>query len=267
MADTLTTLREFASSFPELNMSNFVENEVSELNGWGIRVATALDSIIASMEAQPEPVLYQYRWLNPANNPDDAGLMDWKLVEPRNPHMDTVQDLTKELEAYRYEGKPVYEVRALYTTAQPSEPYHPEQNLEMVQPSEPKAEPAHDDLTIAYMSGFHDGRKAKTEPVQEPAQEDAILRIARESGLGPVFNVRLGNEGVLFEDCLARFAARLLAAPQARKPLTNEQCDAIQRTPQVRRLLRTYADHTDDQSAIALVRAIAQANGIEGGST
>jgi len=34
------------------------------------------------------------------------------------------------------------------------------------QPSEPKAEPAHDDLTIAYMSGFHDGKKAKAEPVR-----------------------------------------------------------------------------------------------------
>jgi len=83
------------------------------------KAADELDTLIASMEAQ-EPVLYQYRWLNPNNNPDDVGLMDWKLLEPRNPYMGTVQDRIDELEAYRYEGKVVYEVRALY--AQPSEP-------------------------------------------------------------------------------------------------------------------------------------------------
>jgi len=34
--------------------------------------------------------------------------------------------------------------------------------------TQPKSEPAHDDLTIAYMSGFHDGKTAKAGPVQEP---------------------------------------------------------------------------------------------------
>jgi len=117
------------------------------------------------------------------------------------------------------------------------------------QPSEPKSEPAHDDLTIAYMSGFHAGKMAKSEPVQEP------FGFFRPEPFG-------------WTDCAEtdEGAIALYEAPQARKPLTDKQCDAIQRTPQVRRLLLTYADHTDDQSAIALVRAIAQANGIEGGA-
>jgi len=45
--------------------------------------------------------------------------------------------------------------------------------------AQPKSEPAHDDLTIAYLSGFHDGKMAKprAEPVQEPVS--AMLKVVR----------------------------------------------------------------------------------------
>jgi len=70
------------------------------------------------------------------------------------------------------------------------------------QPSEPKAEAAHDDLTIAYMSGFHDGKKAKAEPAQEPVG----MFCEYEEGC--------------FEQMDDSFAGTpLYAAPQARKPL------------------------------------------------
>ncbi len=66
-----------------------------------------------------EAVRYEYRWLNPANNPgDQTEAMEWKLVELRNPYTDTMQSRVRELESYRYNGKPVYEVRALYTRPQ-----------------------------------------------------------------------------------------------------------------------------------------------------
>lgn len=120
--DTLTTLR---AALDEL------QNAKECIDYYGIpsekidldvvdKSITGLRTMIAAMEAQ-EPVLHQYRWLNPANNPDDTDLMDWKLVEPRNPHMDTVQDRITELEAYRYDGRVVYEVRGLFAHAQPVE--------------------------------------------------------------------------------------------------------------------------------------------------
>lgn len=88
----------------------------------------------ASNEPVQEPVLYQYRWLNPGNNPNDHCEAEWTLVEPRNPHMDTVHDRIQELEAYRYDGKPVYEVRALYAAAPQAEPLTDDQIFELAEP-------------------------------------------------------------------------------------------------------------------------------------
>ena len=70
----------------------------------------------AQRQAGQEPVLYQYRWLNPDNNPNiGKNETAWLPVEPRNVHTDTVENRVRELWAYRYGGKPVYEVRPLYT--------------------------------------------------------------------------------------------------------------------------------------------------------
>lgn len=66
-----------------------------------------------------EPVLYQYRWLNPTGNQvEPKSLLEWKLVEVRNVYTDTIEERVRELEAYRHQDKPVYEVRALYARPQ-----------------------------------------------------------------------------------------------------------------------------------------------------
>ncbi|CAB5224450.1 hypothetical protein UFOVP393_82 [uncultured Caudovirales phage] len=63
-----------------------------------------------------EPVLYQFRWTNPSGDNHPGSMMEWKPVEPS--WNQTVEQKCAELAAYRYGGKPVYEVRALYATQQ-----------------------------------------------------------------------------------------------------------------------------------------------------
>jgi hypothetical protein len=72
---------------------------------------------------QSEPIMYQYRWTNPADNPNTSeDEFAWRLVVPKNVHTDTVEDKVRELRGYRYHGKVMYEVRALYThPLQPTE--------------------------------------------------------------------------------------------------------------------------------------------------
>jgi len=86
-----------------------------------------LRALIASMEAQPEQAPFGI-W-HEADDPDESDFYLWE----------DSGDVSCE------------KCVKLYT--------HP------AQPSEPKNEPAHDDLTIAYMSGFHDGKKANAEPL------------------------------------------------------------------------------------------------------
>ena len=70
-----------------------------------------------SAPEQSEAVMYQYR-----NIVEGEPKTEWEEVKPRNPHMETVQDSINELLAYRYKGRPSYEVRALYAAPQPTTP-------------------------------------------------------------------------------------------------------------------------------------------------
>jgi len=187
MADTLTTLRAALS-----DLDKFKAN---------IHTRKDLRTLIASMEAQP------------ADDFHARGL------------------LAKSLKCWhRLTAEESDELAAFVTAVQPSEPYHPEQHLEMVQPSEPKAiglpacpdchapdvmyecvwcsatnyppKPAHDDLTIAYMSGFHDGKKAKAEPVQEPLTAEAAYSMGAK-GATPTEAERLLFEAWMRGHCWA----------------------------------------------------------------
>ena len=64
--------------------------------------------------AMPEPLAYWFRHINTEGEPTTQ----WKPVEPRNPHMNTVHDSVTELLAYRYQDKPCYEVSAVHTADQ-----------------------------------------------------------------------------------------------------------------------------------------------------
>ena len=61
----------------------------------------------------PEPVDYEYRWLNPCGMPGQEQLPKWNPVNARLGA--TVMDKVNELKSYRYDGKVIYEVRSFYT--------------------------------------------------------------------------------------------------------------------------------------------------------
>jgi hypothetical protein len=75
--------------------------------------AAALREYAGTMDA--EPVAWEYRWTNPGNQttqPDE--MLEWKPIE--HPNGQTLQEKIADLEAYRYDGKPCYEVRKLFTS-------------------------------------------------------------------------------------------------------------------------------------------------------
>ena len=77
----------------------------------------ALDDADVPLYAAPfttDPVRWEFRWLNPGGRAEgDGPFGDWGLLEPRSAGQ-TMQQLIGEMLGYRYEGKPVYEVRPLY---------------------------------------------------------------------------------------------------------------------------------------------------------
>lgn len=76
----------------------------------------------ALAQADAEPELWQYRWTNPAGDLGSEDNMAWKRVVVRRMQtMQTMQQRIDELLAYRYDGKPIYEVRALYAHPAPAQ--------------------------------------------------------------------------------------------------------------------------------------------------
>jgi hypothetical protein len=63
-------------------------------------------------DSMAEVVMWQYRWLNPGDMPDQQeSMLEWKPVE--HPRWQPLEAKLQELRDYRYGGKPCYEVRAL----------------------------------------------------------------------------------------------------------------------------------------------------------
>ena len=77
-----------------------------------------IEDMAAAPQPQPvqEPVMYQFRWTNPAGQQVNDTAIEWTQVEPR--WNGTVQEKCAELLSHRYGEKPCYEVRALYTSPQ-----------------------------------------------------------------------------------------------------------------------------------------------------
>lgn len=69
--------------------------------------------VIADRERQAgEAVAWQFRWLNPGENPHATpDELEWKPLAPR--WLESMQQRIAEIEHYTYDGKPCYEVRAL----------------------------------------------------------------------------------------------------------------------------------------------------------
>lgn len=62
-----------------------------------------------------EPVMWQYRWLNPSNEKHPESMMKWEPCEPKYAGQ-TLEKRIEELLSYESDGKPQYEVRALYAS-------------------------------------------------------------------------------------------------------------------------------------------------------
>ena len=88
-------------------------------------VQAAERALAASAPVAPtletEAVRWEFRWLNPGNNPySPPSEMAWKLVEPKG--MQPLEATLSDLRAYRYAGNPCYEVRPLFAEAAPVAP-------------------------------------------------------------------------------------------------------------------------------------------------
>ena len=91
-------------------------------DGWNAcyKAALAASAPVAPTQ-EAESVRWEFRWLNPANNPySSPSEMAWKLVEPKG--MQPLEAALSDLRAYRYAGKPCYEVRPLFAQAAPVAP-------------------------------------------------------------------------------------------------------------------------------------------------
>jgi hypothetical protein len=89
------------------------DGTVEALTVWCPEVITQLYIALDAYEAEAkpaEPVAYWFRHINTEGEPTD----DWKPVKANDFYMQTVEDSVRELLAYRYEGKPCYEVMPLY---------------------------------------------------------------------------------------------------------------------------------------------------------
>jgi hypothetical protein len=120
MTDTTEALRLAREALESCTPGDYTTGHV--IHPWHdeAKVDAALAAIDAALShpetRQPEPVpvvLWQYRWTNPENYPaQDESALAWKPVE--HPHWQSLDDRLSELRAYRFDGKPCYEVRSLY---------------------------------------------------------------------------------------------------------------------------------------------------------
>ena len=86
------------------------------------QVERGLDKATAQLAEieKTEPVFYEYQWTNPGNQPHQPeSMFVWARVEPA--WNGTVQQKVDELLAYRYDDKPTYRVRALFTRPMPAQ--------------------------------------------------------------------------------------------------------------------------------------------------
>ena len=107
--------------------------ELEKLLQNGSEIIAGLFARAANMEAErdtlrvqlaaiaaTEPVFYEFQWTNPGNQPHQPeSMFVWARVEPA--WNGTVQQKVDELLAYRYDDKPTYRVRALFTRPMPAQ--------------------------------------------------------------------------------------------------------------------------------------------------
>lgn len=115
-------LETLASVCPELNMSNYTEDDVRHLNDWAIEMSLLVERYtLPQQPATGEPVYWEWRHLSTHPDTVDFGKWsEWKRVEARSA-IHTIDDALAEFRAYIATGYK-YELRALYTHTAPSVP-------------------------------------------------------------------------------------------------------------------------------------------------
>jgi len=223
MTNTLTTLRAALSAMNAV--SRYGKPGSRDIEQATLQAAEEdLRTVIASMEAQ-EPYAYCVYFPTEQRQEycqeldelcDDLTNLEREITplythaQPSEPKAEPSDDLVVALA----------EVRDMFPTPEHGSPIEREWASAMADPcsvpdyvraciSQPKSEPAHDDLTIAYLSGFHDGKKAKADPVQEPV---ATVNIWQYKGLT--------NHDLDYFGDLPNGTHALYAEPLSRKPLT-----------------------------------------------
>lgn len=132
------TVGERADGLTEEQIVTFLDafqNDRKLLGDYEAFAGTARDIWAAALApaAQAEPVAWRYRHiLNTLNPAVPEAITEWRPVEPRD-CLQTLEQRIAELRAYRYDGRPCYEVQALY--AAPSNP--PAQGVELPPLPEP----------------------------------------------------------------------------------------------------------------------------------
>ena len=95
-------------------ISTLEKYEVEEAKKILFRMVQDLEH--AALRSEPDhgvPVAWRYRWTNPYNEPNRERDMRWEPVEPKYAGQ-TMQGRIEELLSYESEGRPQYEVQALY---------------------------------------------------------------------------------------------------------------------------------------------------------
>lgn len=145
------TVGERADGLTEEQIVTFLDafqNDRKLLGDYEAFAGTARDIWAAALApaAQAEPVAWRYRHiLNTLNPAVPEAITEWRPVEPRD-CLQTLEQRIAELRAYRYDGRPCYEVQALY--AAPSNP--PAQGVDINQ-----LEKA---LERYWNAGFYEGK-------------------------------------------------------------------------------------------------------------
>lgn len=124
LLDLIRFQQEYMEAIPDDVRSRFPAMPSYD-GDWAEGVVERAKALAASAPVAPtletEAVRWEFRWLNPANNPcSSPSEMAWKLVEPKG--MQPLEAALSDLRACRYAGKPCYEVRPLFAQAAPVAP-------------------------------------------------------------------------------------------------------------------------------------------------
>lgn len=86
-------------------------------DGASERVRNGIYDLLMMHQDRQDIVAWQYRWLNPRDEDHPPSMMEWRSCVPQYAGQ-TLEERIEELRGYESDGKPQYEVRALFALPQ-----------------------------------------------------------------------------------------------------------------------------------------------------